>query len=83
MKLYATIWSGREGGEELNRERNDLVYSAAQFELVAFGLNRNVLERSVGRRAGIQVVADVPYVRVDNAFFEFEGRMTLGRRRTD
>ena len=72
VKLYATIWSGRDGAEELNGKRNDLVYSAVQFEVVAFGLNRNVLERSVGRRAGVQVVADVPYVRVDNAFLDLK-----------
>ena len=53
VKLHATIWSGREVANELNRKRNDLVYGAVQLELVAFGLNRDVLERSVGRRAGV------------------------------
>ena len=85
VKLHATIWSGSEGADELNGKRNDLVYGAVQLELVAFGLNRNVLERSVGRRAGVQVVADVPYVRVDDAFLNLkdeglwvvEGRIDL------
>jgi hypothetical protein len=53
--------------------------------LVAFGLNRDVLERSVGRRAGIQVVADVSYIGVDDAFLNLkdegiwviEGRIDL------
>jgi hypothetical protein len=85
VKLYATIWSVREGANELHGKRNDLVYGAVQFELVAFGLNRDVLERSVGRRAGVKVVADVPYIRVDDAFLNLkneglwvvEGRIDL------
>ena len=83
VKLYATIWSVREGANELNGKRNDLVYGAVQFELVAFGLNRNVPERGVGRRTGVQVVADIPYIGVDDAFLNLKGRKTLGHRRTD
>ena len=45
-----------------------LVYGAVQLELVALGLNRDVLERGAGRRAGVKVVADVPYAGVDDAF---------------
>jgi hypothetical protein len=92
------------------------VYGAVQLSLVAFGLNRDVLERGVGRRTGVQVVTDVPYIGVDDAFLNlvgtlsptpdgrvqfhvtklnvlkvplkgllggFEGRRTLGHRRTD
>ena len=53
--------------------------------LVALRLNRDVLERGVGRRAGVKVVADVPYVGVDDAFLDLkneglwvvEGRVDL------
>ena len=40
--------------------------------MVAFGLNRDVLEWGVGRRAGVKVVADVPYVGVDDAFLDLK-----------
>ena len=61
------------------------MYGGVQLELVAFGLNRDVLERGFGRRAGVQVVTDVPYVRVDDAFLNLkdeglwviEGRIDL------
>jgi hypothetical protein len=43
-----------------------------QLELFAFGVNRDVLERGIRRRAGVQVVADVPYVRVDDAFLNLK-----------
>jgi hypothetical protein len=74
VKPHATIWSGREGANELNRERNNFVYGAVQLELVAFGLNRDVLERGVGRRTDVQVVTDVPYVRVDDAFLNLKDK---------
>ena len=85
VKLHATIWSGSEAADKLNGKRKDLVYGAAQLELVALRLNRDVLERGVGRRTGIQVVADVPYVGVDDAFLDLknegfwivEGRVDL------
>ena len=85
VKLDPTIWSGSEGTHEFDGKRNDLVYGAVQLELIAFGLNRDVLERGIGRRTGVQVVADVPYVRVDDAFLNLkdeglwiiEGRIDL------
>jgi hypothetical protein len=85
VKLHATIWSGGEGPNELNGKRKDLVYGAVQLELIAFGLNRDVLERGIGRRAGVQIVADVPYVGVDDPFLNLkdeglwviEGRIDL------
>lgn len=84
VKLDPTIWSGREGADELNGKRNDLVYGAVQLELVAFGLNRDVLERGIGRRAGVQVVADVPYIGVDDAFLNLKDeRLWVIERRID
>ena len=85
MKLHATIWSRSEGADKLDGKRKDLVYGAVQLELVALGLNRDVLERGIGRRAGVQVVADVPYIDVDDAFLNLkdegiwviEGRIDL------
>ena len=59
MKLHATIWSGREGAAELNGKRNDLVDGGVQLEVVAFGLNRDILKRGVGPSAGVQVITDV------------------------
>ena len=61
------------------------MYGAVQLELVALRLNRDVLEWGVGRRAGVKVVADVPYVGVDDAFLDLknegiwvvEGRVDL------
>ena len=82
MKLDPTIRSGREGADELDGKRNDLVYGAVQLELVAFGLNRDVLERGVGRRTGVQVVTDVPYIGVDDPFLNLndEGLWVIERR---
>jgi len=85
VKLHATIWSGREGANELNRKTNNFVYGAVQLELVAFGLNRDVLERGVGRRTGVKVVTYVSYVGVNDAFLDLkderlrvvEGRIDL------
>jgi hypothetical protein len=70
VKLYATIRSGSEAADKLNGKRKDLVYGAVQLELVALRLNRDVLERCVGRRADVKVVADVTYVGVDDAFLD-------------
>ena len=72
MKLYATIWSRSEGADKLDGKRKDFVYGAVQLELVALGLNRDVLERGIGRRAGVKVVADVPYIDVDDAFLDLK-----------
>jgi len=85
VKLDPTIWSGREGTREFDGKRNDLVYGAVQLELIAFGLNRDVLERGVGRRTGVQIVADVPYIGVNDTFLNLkdegvwviEGRIDL------
>ena len=85
MKLDATIWSRSEGADKLDGKRKDFVYGAVQLELVALGLNRDVLERGIGRRAGVKVVADVPYIDVDDAFLDLkdeglwviEGRIDL------
>jgi len=85
MKLHATIWSGSEGAYKLNGKRKDLVYGAVQLESLALRLKRDVLEWGVGRRAGVKVVADVPYVGVDDAFLDLkneglwvvEGRIDL------
>jgi len=68
VKPDPTIRSWREGADELDGKWNDLVYGAVQLELVAFGLNRDVLERGVGRRTNVQVVTDVPYIGVDDTF---------------
>src|ERR1700730_12354812 len=72
MKLHATIWSRSEGADKLDGKRKDLVYGAVQLELVALGLNRDVLERGIGRRAGVKVVADVPDIDVDDAFLDLK-----------
>ena len=85
LKLHATIWSGREAADNLNGKRKNFVYGTVQLELVALRLNRDVLEWGVGRRAGVKVVADVPYVGVDDAFLDLkneglwvvEGRVDL------
>ncbi len=85
MKLHATIWSGSEGAYKLNGKRKDLVYGAVQLESLALGLKRDVLERSIGGRTGVEVVADVSYVGVDDAFLDLkneglwvvEGRIDL------
>jgi hypothetical protein len=85
LKLHATIWSGSESADKLNGKRKDLVYGAVQLELVALGLKRDVLERGIGWRAGVEVVADVAYVGVDDAFLDLkneglwvvEGRVDL------
>src|SRR5260370_16509656 len=85
MKLHATIWSGSEGAYKLNGKRKDLVYGAVQLESLALGLKRDVLERSIGGRTGVEVVADVSYVGVDEAFLDLkneglwvvEGRIDL------
>ena len=85
VKLDPIIRSGREGTDEFGGKRKDLVYGAVQLELIAFGLNRDVLERGIGRRTGVKVVADVPYVGVDDAFLDLkkeglrvvEGRVDL------
>ena len=72
VKLHATIWSGSEAADKLNGKRKDLVDGAVQLELIAFGLNRDVLERGAGRRTGVKVVADVSYVDVDDAFLDLK-----------
>ena len=85
MKLHATIRSGSEAADKLNGKREDLVYGAVQLESVALRLNRDVFERGIGRRTGVKVVADVPYVGVDDAFLDLkkeglrvvEGRVDL------
>ena len=85
MKLHATIWSGSEGAYKLNGKRKDLVDGAVQLESLALGLKRDVLERSIGGRTGVEVVADVSYVGVDDAFLDLkneglwvvEGRIDL------
>src|SRR5260370_40185343 len=68
MKLHATIWSGSEGAYKLNGKRKDLVDGAVQLESLALGLKREVLERGIGGRTGVEVVGDVSYVGVDDAF---------------
>ena len=72
MKLHATISSGPKSADDLNGKRDDLVNGAAQLELVALGLKRDVPERGIGGRAGIQVVADVPNISVDVAFLNLQ-----------
>lgn len=72
VELYAIVGGGGELADDLNGKRNDLVYGAVQLELVAFGLNRDVLERGVGRRAGVKVVADVPYIGADEALLNLQ-----------
>src|SRR3979490_2363493 len=72
VKLHATIWSGSEGANKLNRKRKDLVYGAVQLEPVALRLNRDFLERGIGRRGGVKVVADVSYIGVDHAFLDLK-----------
>ena len=85
VKPHATIRSGSEAADKLNGKREDLVYGAVQLESVALRLNRDVFERGIGRRTGVKVVADVPYVGVDDAFLDLkneglwvvEGRIDL------
>ncbi|MCU1249021.1 MAG: hypothetical protein JWQ49_2050 [Edaphobacter sp.] len=85
MKLHATIWSGSECAYKLNGKRKGLVDGAVQLESLALGLKRDVLERSIGGRTGVEVVADVSYVCVDDAFLDLkneglwvvEGRIDL------
>ena len=72
MKLHQTLWGGAEGADDLNGKGDDLVNRPAQLELVAFGLKRHVLERCIGRRADVQIVADVPNIRVDDALLNLQ-----------
>ena len=72
VKPHATIRSGSEAADKLNGKREDLVYGAVQLESVALRLNRDVFERGIGRRTGVKVVADVPYVGVDDAFLDLK-----------
>lgn len=67
MKLHQTRWGGPEGADDLNGKGDDLVNGSAQLELVAFGLKRHILQGCIGRRADVQIVADVPNIRVDDA----------------
>ena len=72
VKPHGTIRSGSEAADKLNGKREDLVYGAVQLESVALRLNRDVFERGIGRRTGVKVVADVPYVGVDDAFLDLK-----------
>ena len=72
MELHQTLWGGPEGADDLNGKGDDLVNGPPQLELVAFGLKRHVLERCIGRRAAVQVVADVPNIRVDDALLNLQ-----------
>src|SRR5260370_29411720 len=85
MKMRWSIWSGSEGAYKLNGKRKDLVDGGVELESLALGLKRDVLERSIGGRTGVEVVADVSYVGVDDAFLDLkneglwvvEGRIDL------
>src|SRR5260370_36977361 len=85
MKMRWSIWSGSEGAYKLNGKRKDLVDGGVELESLALGLKRDVLERRIGGRTGVEVVADVSYVGVDDAFLDLkneglwviEGRIDL------
>jgi hypothetical protein len=53
-------------------EEKDLVDGAVQLESLALGLKRDVFERSIGGRTGVEVVADVSYVGVDDAILDLK-----------
>src|SRR5665213_1867710 len=85
MEPYATVWRRGKCADQLNGKRNDLGDGAVQLDLVAVGLDRYVLEGRVRQRTGVQVVADVPDVGVNDSFLDLkdegvrviEGRILL------
>jgi hypothetical protein len=85
VELHTTVGGGGERASELNGKGKDFMNGAVQLELVAFRLDRDVLERCVGWKACVEIVADVSDIGVDDAFLDFkdegvrviEGRIDL------
>src|SRR5580704_14490683 len=74
VELHAAVGNSGKRTGQLNGQRDDLVHGAVQLELLALWLERDTLERRIGRRACVEVVGDISDIGANDPFLNLKDK---------